>query len=81
MKATRANLLGEFTGKLDGLIYFRRKLNGRLYKTIEQSNLGQYCDVLNAQKWGLSDKSGEFGRFCPKTPFWSPHIPSFFRFS
>lgn len=31
MKATRANLLGEFTGKLDGLIYFRRKLNGRLY--------------------------------------------------
>jgi len=52
-----------------------------IIKTIEQSNLGQYCDVLNAQKWGLSDKSGEFGRFCPKTPFWSPHIPSFFRFS
>ena len=50
-------------------------------KTIEQSDLGQYCDVLNAQKWGLSDKSGEFGRFCPKTPFWSPHISSFFRFS
>ncbi len=31
MKATRANLLGEFTGKLDGLIYYRRRNNGKLY--------------------------------------------------
>ena len=31
MKATRANLLGEFTGKLDGLIYYRSRLNGKLY--------------------------------------------------
>jgi hypothetical protein len=31
MKATRANLLGEFTGKLDGLIYYRRRSNGKLY--------------------------------------------------
>ncbi len=31
MKATRAHLLGEFTGKLDGLIYYRRNNNGRLY--------------------------------------------------
>jgi hypothetical protein len=31
MKATRANLLGEFTGKLDGLIYYRRRGNGKLY--------------------------------------------------
>lgn len=31
MKATRANLLGEFTGKLDGLIYYRSKQNGKLY--------------------------------------------------
>jgi len=31
MKATRANLLGEFTGKLDGLIYYRRKPSGKLY--------------------------------------------------
>jgi len=31
MKATRANLLGEFTGKLDRLIYYRSRLNGKLY--------------------------------------------------
>ena len=31
MKATRANLLGEFTGKLDGLIYYRRRSNSKLY--------------------------------------------------
>jgi len=31
MKATRANLLGQFTGKLDGLIYYRRRSNGKLY--------------------------------------------------
>lgn len=31
MKATRANLLGEFTGKLDDLIYYRRRGNGKLY--------------------------------------------------
>ncbi len=31
MKATRAHLLGEFTGKLDGLIYYRRNNNGKLY--------------------------------------------------
>jgi hypothetical protein len=31
MKATRANLLGEFTGKLDGLIYYRSKRTGKLY--------------------------------------------------
>ena len=31
MKATRANLLGEFTGHLDGLIYYRSKKNGKLY--------------------------------------------------
>jgi hypothetical protein len=31
MKATRANLLGEFTGKLDGLIYYRLKPGGRIY--------------------------------------------------
>ena len=31
MKATRANLLGEFTGKLDGLIYYRSRKNGKLY--------------------------------------------------
>jgi len=31
MKATRANLLGEFTGKLDGLIYYRSRHNGKLY--------------------------------------------------
>ena len=30
MKATRANLLGEFTGKLDGLIYYRRSFDGKL---------------------------------------------------
>ncbi len=31
MKATRANLLGEFTGKLDGLIYYKSRINGKLY--------------------------------------------------
>lgn len=31
MKATRANLLGEFTGKLDGLIYYRSRRTGKLY--------------------------------------------------
>jgi len=31
MKATRAHLLGEFTGKLDGLIYYRSRINGKLY--------------------------------------------------
>lgn len=31
MKATRANLLGEFTGKLDGLIYYRSRYTGKLY--------------------------------------------------
>ncbi|MDY0152465.1 MAG: hypothetical protein RBS43_09355 [Candidatus Cloacimonas sp.] len=31
MKATRANLLGEFTGKLDGLIYYRSRITGKLY--------------------------------------------------
>ena len=31
MKATRANLLGEFTGKLDGLIYYRSRHTGKLY--------------------------------------------------
>ncbi len=31
MKATRAHLLGEFTGKLDGLIYYRRRNSGKLY--------------------------------------------------
>jgi hypothetical protein len=31
MKATRANLLGEFTGKLDNLIYYRRKPGGKIY--------------------------------------------------
>lgn len=31
MKATRANLLGEFTGKLDGLIYYRSRISGKLY--------------------------------------------------
>jgi hypothetical protein len=31
MKATRANLLGEFTGQLDGLIYYRLKPGGRIY--------------------------------------------------
>ncbi|MDD4224000.1 MAG: hypothetical protein PHD87_05380 [Candidatus Cloacimonetes bacterium] len=31
MKATRANLLGEFTGKLDDLIYYRRKPGGKIY--------------------------------------------------
>lgn len=31
MKATRANLLGEFTGKLDGLIYYKSRTNGKLY--------------------------------------------------
>jgi len=31
MKATRANLLGEFTGKLDGLIYYRNPRSGKLY--------------------------------------------------
>jgi hypothetical protein len=31
VKATRANLLGEFTGKLDGLIYYCRRSNGKLY--------------------------------------------------
>ena len=31
MKATRANLLGEFTGKLDDLIYYRRRPGGKIY--------------------------------------------------
>ena len=31
MKSTRAHLLGEFTGKLDGLIYYRRRPGGRIY--------------------------------------------------
>ena len=31
MKATRANLLGEFTGMLDGLIYYRSRHTGKLY--------------------------------------------------
>lgn len=31
MKATRANLLGEFTGKLDGLIYYKSRRSGKLY--------------------------------------------------
>jgi hypothetical protein len=31
MKATRANLLGEFTGLLDGLIYYRYKPGGKIY--------------------------------------------------
>jgi hypothetical protein len=31
MKATRANLLGEFTGKLDELIYYRSRRTGKLY--------------------------------------------------
>ena len=31
MKATRANLLGEFTGKLDGLIYYKSRQTGKLY--------------------------------------------------
>lgn len=31
MKATRANLLGEFTGKLNDLIYYRRKPGGKIY--------------------------------------------------
>lgn len=31
MKATHAHLLGEFTGHLDELIYYRNKKNGKLY--------------------------------------------------
>ncbi len=31
MKANRANLLGEFTGKLDDLIYYRRRPGGKIY--------------------------------------------------
>lgn len=31
MRATRANLLGEFTGKLDDLIYYRRRPGGKIY--------------------------------------------------
>jgi hypothetical protein len=31
MKATRAHLLGEFTGKLDGLIYYKSRRTGKLY--------------------------------------------------
>ena len=31
MKATRKNLLGEFTGQLDGLIYYRVRPGGKIY--------------------------------------------------
>ncbi len=31
MKAARAYLKGEFTGKLDNLIYYRRKPGGKIY--------------------------------------------------
>ncbi|MBW6514090.1 MAG: hypothetical protein K0B87_04980 [Candidatus Syntrophosphaera sp.] len=31
MRTTRAKLLGEFTGKLDGLIYYRRRPGGKIY--------------------------------------------------
>ena len=31
MKATRANLLGEFTGKLNDLIYYRLRPGGKIY--------------------------------------------------
>ncbi len=31
MRATRANLLGEFIGRLDNLIYYRRQPGGRIF--------------------------------------------------
>jgi len=46
MKATRANLLGEFTGKLDGLIYYRSRKNGKLYVRRQweaKPNAGNAC--------------------------------------
>jgi hypothetical protein len=52
MKATRANLLGEFTGKLDGLIYYRSRRNGKLYvrKQFKFKNHPRHADFTSAQK-------------------------------
>ncbi|PKN72728.1 MAG: hypothetical protein CVU50_06215 [Candidatus Cloacimonetes bacterium HGW-Cloacimonetes-3] len=52
MKATRANLLGEFTGKLDGLIYYRSRQTGKLYarKQWEFRNHPQHPRFRNVQQ-------------------------------
>jgi hypothetical protein len=52
MKATRANLLGEFTGKLDGLIYYRSRYTGKLYvkKQWKFRNHPEHPRFCNAQQ-------------------------------
>ncbi len=51
MKSTRAHLLGEFIGKLDGLIYYRRRPGGRIYvrKQFEFKDHPAHPGFKNAQ--------------------------------
>lgn len=52
MRATRANLLGEFTGRLDKLIYYRRACGGKIYvrKQFKLQNHPSHVGFANAQR-------------------------------
>lgn len=62
MKATRANLLGEFTGTLNGLIYYRRRPGGKIYvrKQFKFKNHPGQPGFAGAQKaiYALNPSSG-----------------------
>ncbi len=57
MNAARAYLKGEFTGKLDNLIYYRRKPGGKIYVRKQftfRNQTGQtgFAGALRAQAFG-----------------------------